>query len=110
MGVALALVRRNPYLSTTQKLVQARVYAQGFTLAALLGSFAFEASDSARGTGRWETVKYLDPDDPEHKRVLEKRVHHERYTGEDQWRGECLLFVSTSPTPSLYHNCSFGPC
>ena len=69
------------------------MYAQSFTLAALLGSFAFEASDGARGTGRWETVKYLDPNDPEHKRVLERRVHHERYKGEDQWMGEWGLFA-----------------
>ena len=39
------MVNRNPYLSGSQKLVQARMYAQGGTLAALLGSFAIEGAD-----------------------------------------------------------------
>ncbi|KAF2672427.1 hypothetical protein BT63DRAFT_411698 [Microthyrium microscopicum] len=85
MGVALALVRRNPYLSTGQKLVQSRVYAQGLTLAVLLASFGLEARDVAQSKGRWETVKVLDPEDPMHQRMIEKKVHHERYEGEDQW-------------------------
>jgi len=85
MGIALAIVRRNPYLSVGQKLVQSRVYAQGLTLAVLLASFGLEASDAARKKGRWETVKVLDPKDPLHKRMIEKQVHHERYEGEDQW-------------------------
>jgi len=85
MGIALGLVRRNKYLTGAQKLVQARVYAQGLTVAVLLASFALEGSDAARGKGRWETVKVLDPNDPEHKHLIEKRIHHERYQGEDQW-------------------------
>jgi len=80
------MVNRNPYLSGSQKLVQARMYAQGATLSVLLASFAFEASDANKGKGRWETVQILDPNDPEHKRIIEKRIHHERYPGEDQWR------------------------
>ncbi|KAK5144149.1 hypothetical protein LTR04_001662 [Oleoguttula sp. CCFEE 6159] len=86
MGISLAIVGRNPYLTGPQKLVQARVYAQGLTLAVLVASFAFEANDQRTGTGRWETVKVLDPNDPEHKHMIEKRIHHERYAGEDQWR------------------------
>lgn len=86
MGGALTLVGRNPYLTGQQKLVQARVYAQGLTMAVVIASLAFEGVDSAQGKGRWETVRYLDPQDPEHKRVVEKQVHHERYAGEDQWR------------------------
>jgi hypothetical protein len=85
MGVSLALVRRNPYLTTAQKLVQARVYAQGLTVATLLGSFAVEARDATLKKGRWETIKVLDPADPLHQRLIEKRIHHERYEGEDQW-------------------------
>ena len=81
------LVNRNPYLSGSQKLVQARMYAQGGTLAALLTSFAIEGNDVAKGKGRWETIRVIDPNDPEHKHVIEKQVHHERYAGEDQWRG-----------------------
>ena len=86
MATALGLVGRNPYLTGAQKLVQARVYAQGLTVAVVIISLAFETTDSSKGAGRWETVKILDPDDPTHKHVIEKRIHHERYAGEDQWR------------------------
>lgn len=86
MGAALGLVGRNPYLTAQQKLVQARVYAQGLTIAVVIISLAFETTDSATGKGRWETVKVLDPNDPSHKHMIEKRIHHERYAGEDQWR------------------------
>ncbi|KAJ9666110.1 Replication factor C, subunit RFC4 [Coniosporium apollinis] len=85
MGASFGIVSRNPYLTGQQKLVQARVYAQGLTLAVLLCSFAFEASDANKGAGRWETVRYLDPNDPTHKHIIEKKIHHERYAGEDQW-------------------------
>jgi hypothetical protein len=87
MAGSWTLVNRNRYLSGSQKLVQARMYAQGATLAALMTSFALEGADAAKGQGRWETIKVLDPNDPEHKHLIEKRVHHESYPGEDQWRG-----------------------
>jgi len=80
------MVGRNPYLTGPQKLVQARVYAQGLTLAVLCASAVFEIQDQKKGAGRWETVKILDPNDPEHKHLIEKRIHHERYPGEDLWR------------------------
>jgi hypothetical protein len=86
MGIALGLVGRNPYLSRAQKLVQARVYAQGLTLAVLIATAAFEVGDANKGKGRWETVKIIDPNDPEHKHLIEKRIHHEAYEGEDLWR------------------------
>lgn len=86
MAGSWSLVNRNRYLSGSQKLVQARMYAQGATLSALLASFAFEGTDAAKGRGRWETIKVLDPNDPEHKHMIEKKVHHENYPGEDQWR------------------------
>ncbi|CAK3853767.1 related to mitochondrial hypoxia responsive domain [Lecanosticta acicola] len=85
MSAAMGIVGRNPYLTTQQKLVQARVYAQGFTLAAVICSLAFETGDSLSNTGRWETVKVIDPSDPTHKHIIEKKIHHERYAGEDQW-------------------------
>ncbi|KXT05881.1 hypothetical protein AC578_344 [Pseudocercospora eumusae] len=85
ISAAMGIVGRDPYLTTPQKLVQARVYAQGFTLAAVIVSLAFEGTDRMKGTGRWETVKYLDPNDPTHKNMIEKKIHHERYQGEDQW-------------------------
>jgi hypothetical protein len=93
MGAAFGLVSRNKFLTGQQKLVQARVYAQGLTLAVLLASFALESNDMRVGKGRWETVKILDPEDPDHKRIIEKRIHHEAYSGEDQWMG-MLHFVS----------------
>jgi hypothetical protein len=86
MGIALGLVGRNPYLSKAQKLVQARVYAQGLTLAVLIATAAFEVGDASKGKGRWETIKIIDPNDPEHKHMIEKRIHHEAYEGEDLWR------------------------
>ncbi|KAF2243295.1 hypothetical protein BU26DRAFT_523636 [Trematosphaeria pertusa] len=85
LGGSFLLVKRQP-LSASQKLVQARMYAQGLTLGVLLASFAFEANDATKGKGRWETIKVIDPNDPEHKHLIEKRIHHERYAGEDQWR------------------------
>jgi hypothetical protein len=91
MGIALGLVGRNPYLSTAQKLVQARVYAQGLTLAVLVATAAFEIGDANKGKGRWETVMILDPNDPEHKHMIEKKIHHEAYAGEDLWRGKNLF-------------------
>ena len=87
MAGSWAAVNRQSTLSGAQKLVQARMYAQGLTLSALLASFAFEGNDAVKGKGRWETIKVLDPNDPTHKHMIEKRIHHERYTGEDQWMG-----------------------
>lgn len=83
---SFAMVNRNSYLTGSQKLVQARMYAQGATLSVLLASFAFETADARNGKGRWETIKILDPNDPTHKHMIEKRIHYERYAGEDQWR------------------------
>ena len=91
MGIAFGLVNRNQFLTGAQKLVQARVYAQGLTLAVLLASFGLESNDMRVGKGRWETVKILDPEDPDHKRIIEKRIHHEAYSGEDQWMGMFML-------------------
>ncbi|KAG4028594.1 hypothetical protein MFRU_020g00360 [Monilinia fructicola] len=86
MGIAFGIVSRNKYLTGAQKLVQARVYAQGLTLAVLVASAAFEMGDAKTGTGRWETVTILDPNDPEHKHLIQKKIHHEAYEGEDLWR------------------------
>jgi len=77
MFAAFAIVNRNKYLTGQQKLVQARVYAQFLTLGVLIASAAFEISDQRKEEGRWETVRYIDPKDPEHKRMLEKRVEKE---------------------------------
>lgn len=87
MALAMALVGRAP-MSTSQKLVQARVYAQGLTLAVLVVSAVFEMNDAQKGSGRWETVLVLDPNDPEHKHLIEKKIHKEEYEGQDLWKGE----------------------
>jgi len=80
------LINRNPYLTGPQKLVQARVVAQGVTVALIVASAALELGDARKGEGRYETVMVLDPDDPEHKHLIEKKVHKESYQGEDLWR------------------------
>ena len=87
MAVALALVQRAP-MSAAQKLVQARVYAQGLTVGVLIVTAAFEMNDAKKGSGRWQTVMVLDPNDPEHKHLIEKRIHKEEYEGQDLWMGK----------------------
>jgi Hypoxia induced protein conserved region len=87
MVTAFAMVNRNKYLTGPQKLVQARVYAQFLTLGVLVASAAFEISDSKNDKGGlWETVKIIDPNDPEHKRIIEKREHKEEWEGQELWR------------------------
>jgi len=92
MAAAFAMVNRNPYLTGQQKIVQARVYAQFLTLGVLVATAAFEISDSRNQTGRYETVRYIDPKDPEHKRMIEKQVEREvgsQGTGganDDMWK------------------------
>ncbi|KAL1879329.1 hypothetical protein VTK73DRAFT_7166 [Phialemonium thermophilum] len=86
ISIAMAIVSRNKFLSTSQKIVQARVYAQGLTLAVLIATAAFETADAKSGKGRWETVRIIDPNDPEHKHWIEKRVHKEEYEGQDLWK------------------------
>lgn len=93
MAIALGIVGRNKYLTTSQKLVQARVYAQGLTLAVLIATAAFETSDAKAGKGRWETVMVVDPNDPKHEHLIEKKVHKEEYEGQDLWKGEHSLIA-----------------
>ncbi|KMU78570.1 LOW QUALITY PROTEIN: mitochondrial hypoxia responsive domain containing protein [Coccidioides immitis RMSCC 3703] len=54
---SFVLVGRNPYLSGQQKIVQARVYAQGLTLAVLCASAAFEIHDQRQGKGVLDALK-----------------------------------------------------
>lgn len=75
MGASLAIVSRNKYLNTGQKLVQARMYAQGLTLAVLVATAALEVSDQ--------------------RKRKEEGVEKEHYTGEDQWKGEFLNSIPT---------------
>lgn len=91
MALSLGLVARNPYLSAQQKLVQSRVYAQALTIAVLVATAAFEVGDQRKGEGKYETVQVIDPNDPEHRHLIEKKVHKESYQGEDQWKGACIM-------------------
>jgi len=87
MITAFALVNRNKFLSGQQKLVQARVYAQFLTLGVLVASAAFEISDKNNETGRYETVRYVDPKDPEHKRMLERKQElPPEDSGDELWK------------------------
>ena len=99
MGIALAIVGRAP-MSTAQKVVQARVYAQALTLAVLIISAAFEMNDAKKGSGRWETVMVLDPNDPEHKHLIEKKIHKEEYEGQDLWKGKFLVSQGAVEEPN----------
>ncbi|KAK0618023.1 mitochondrial hypoxia responsive domain-containing protein [Bombardia bombarda] len=86
MGIAMAIVGKNKYLTGSQKVVQARMYAQGLTIAVLIATAAFETSDAKSGKGRWETVMVIDPNDPEHKHLIEKRIQKEEYEGQNLWQ------------------------
>ncbi|BFZ58039.1 Replication factor C, subunit RFC4 [Savitreella phatthalungensis] len=83
MAGSLTAVSRNRYLSTSQKLVQARMYAQGITLAVLLISAVIATADTGeQDTGEDSIVK-----DPSTGKAM--RVHHahkETYAGENQWQ------------------------
>ncbi|RSL60542.1 hypothetical protein BHE90_013691 [Fusarium euwallaceae] len=85
MGVAFAIVSRSP-MNTANKVVQARVYAQGLTLAVLIISAMFEMNDLKEGNSRFQTIWVVDPNDPEHKKLIEKKVHKEEYEGQDLWK------------------------
>lgn len=54
---SFAIVGRSPYLSGAQKIVQARVYAQGLTVLVLVGSAAFEISERRRIRREIEAAK-----------------------------------------------------
>ncbi|KAE8411030.1 hypothetical protein BDV36DRAFT_101273 [Aspergillus pseudocaelatus] len=86
---SFVLVGRNPYLSGQQKIVQARVYAQGLTLAVLVASAAFEISDQKKGKGILK--KKLEEQEAAGKgRVVEEepvRQHQQQNEGEgDLWK------------------------
>jgi hypothetical protein len=92
IAAAWMLVNRNKFLTGAQKIVQARVYAQFLTVGVLMATAAFEISDQRKGEGRYETVRYIDPTDPEHKRMLEKQVERDSPSGgsgspsDDMWK------------------------
>ncbi|GAD95049.1 mitochondrial hypoxia responsive domain protein [Paecilomyces variotii No. 5] len=75
---SFALVNRNPYLTGQQKIVQARVYAQGLTLAVMCATAAFEIHDQRKGEGLLDAARK--------KGNVPAVEHHERYEGEDLWK------------------------
>lgn len=79
---SMLVVNRNKYLSTSQKLVQARMYAQGITLAIILLSAGIAAQDATDNDG--EDVVMQDPIDPS-KKLKVHHAHKETYAGENQW-------------------------
>ena len=51
MAVAMAIVNRQKWLTGAQRLVQARVYAQGLTVLVLVVTAVFEMNDAKKGEG-----------------------------------------------------------
>lgn len=68
VAAAMAIVSRDRHLTASQKIMQARVYAQALTLLVLIATAAFETADRkaqhSGGAGRWDIVKVLDPGTP----------------------------------------------
>lgn len=69
-------VNRSPYLSGAQKIVQARMYAQGITLVILVATAAFEISEQKRAQNEANELRKKHAEVPS----------HERYEGEDLWK------------------------
>jgi hypothetical protein len=76
MAGSLAYVSRDKYLTTAQKLVQARMYAQGLTLLILVATAGFEVADARAA----KKEAQLHPG--------QQKVRREAYAGEDLWKGE----------------------
>ncbi|GLA34183.1 hypothetical protein AnigIFM63309_005603 [Aspergillus niger] len=74
---SFAMVNRNKHLSGSQKIVQARVYAQGLTLAVLVASAAFEIQDQRKGRGLLQD-----------KMKAEKQAAEERKNAEQEHTGD----------------------
>ncbi|OOG00863.1 hypothetical protein ASPCADRAFT_202696 [Aspergillus carbonarius ITEM 5010] len=83
---SFALVSRNKHLSGSQKIVQARVYAQGLTLAVLVASAAFEISERrARRAGLLEKAKEKKDQGVEKVKEVVEEVQEGHETG-DLWK------------------------
>ncbi|PYI08677.1 hypothetical protein BO78DRAFT_364503 [Aspergillus sclerotiicarbonarius CBS 121057] len=82
---SFAMVSRNKHLSASQKIVQARVYAQGLTLAVLVASAAFEIQERrARRAGLLEKSK--EKKDEGAKKVEEVAETQEGHETGDLWK------------------------
>lgn len=80
---SFVLVGRNPFLTGQQKIVQARVYAQGLTLAVMCASAAFEIHDQRKGQGLIETAKR---GREAAKETGKSEQHQRRDENDDLWR------------------------
>ncbi|PGH11295.1 hypothetical protein AJ80_07195 [Polytolypa hystricis UAMH7299] len=78
------IVNRNKYLSTSQKIVQARVYAQGLSLAVLVAVAGFEIHDQRQGKGLLDNVRAKKQRNA--KDEDKKKLETERYQGENMWK------------------------
>lgn len=76
MAGSWVLVSRNKYLTGKQKIVQARVYAQGLTLAVLIASAAFEIADQRKAQAAADKAK----------REGKPVGHVEHRDGADMWK------------------------
>lgn len=65
MAVCLERMRRDPYTATARKVVQARVFAQVTTVAAVLILAALEAKDKREGRGKYQKVLVVDEEEME---------------------------------------------
>ena len=87
---AFALVGRNPYLTGQQKLVQARVYAQGLTLAVLIAVASFEIAEQRReekAAKEGHPIKHSDDDEAHGQSDLWKdmvKAEEQRLSARDQ--------------------------
>jgi len=81
---SFALVGRNPYLSGQQKIVQARVYAQGLTLGVFCASAAFEMSDRRRGQGMLDAKK--SKEQAKREAAEPQPVHNKNQEEGDLWK------------------------
>ena len=95
MIVSLSLTGRNPYLSTQQKVVQSRVYAQFLTIGIIVATAVFEIGDQRAGESRWEGKgggeKGGEPgaagEEVKGGKVMKReKREREQWDGEDQWR------------------------
>lgn len=82
---SFVLVGRNSHFTTKQKVAQARVYAQGFTIAVLFITAMIEVGDSKSGRVKRRNTKELAGSSQ--RQSGKTKAHFERYAGEDQWRG-----------------------
>lgn len=83
---SFVLVGRNPYLTGQQKIVQARVYAQGLTLAVMCASAAFEIHDQRKGQGLLDTAKKGREAVKEAKNQPAELHHQRRDENTDLWQ------------------------